>query len=547
VEFFVFDGPAGGKVVNWHSDGDIDAVILRSGLDAAVYEYDPPARLGSGLLPPLVDREGRNLALVLACFTETAVEVGLDVFLADSSDPVAVDDEFTLVIDITASDLLSDAEITLRLPEELTAIDAPECVVEERTVRCTPPLDAHTEWTIEILVSAIEAGIAVSRVQLDADGEEGPVTTSALEVTRIIGPRGGGGCGGHEDGHEPGEAPDHGEDDECSDDGHGLVAACEAIDPSTKTIVLQGPFASRRYLTGGDGGERIWVSVGETTGAQAATWESNTPVAAALARTGKAIETYLYDPPAVSGSGVVGPAAGSGPRPIADLAFCIVDLPPVDLSLTAGPLPTIDKGRVGTVSLSINNTGFERAEGVTVGIEPSGHVELAGCGRGRMVEGNCEFEGVGPEANHPVEVSLRGLMIGTDEVVFFVAAENESDDQQDNNTLAVEATVVPRRVDSDRGVFPPTPSAAPTTTTIPDAVVLSAETQSETVESSTQSSEGPSTVVEIATLPFTGSRTLAWLTLVGCGLIPSGAALLALSAIGAKPIGVHRKRSGEST
>ena len=44
--------PGGGKLVNWKSDRPINAVILRSGQDAAVYEYEPPDYSATGLMPP---------------------------------------------------------------------------------------------------------------------------------------------------------------------------------------------------------------------------------------------------------------------------------------------------------------------------------------------------------------------------------------------------------------------------------------------------------------------------------------------------------------
>ena len=90
VEFFVYDAPAGGKLVNWSSDAPLAAVILRSGQDAATYEYEPPATNASGLQPPLVDRDGRNLAAVIACYQPDPIDVGIDIHLSDSTDPVEV-------------------------------------------------------------------------------------------------------------------------------------------------------------------------------------------------------------------------------------------------------------------------------------------------------------------------------------------------------------------------------------------------------------------------------------------------------------------------
>jgi hypothetical protein len=176
---------------------------------------------------------------------------------------------------------------------------------------------------------------------------------SALEVTRIVGSPGkGGGCGGHEDGHDtdhetghdPGASGSDHEEGACGTERHGLIAACTAIDPAAETILLKGPFASRRYQLRGPDEIMIWVSVGETTGAQMASWQSSVPVDAVIARTGKQLEIYQSRPAALEGTGVVGPISGSGPRPMADIAFCVVVPPAVDVvpaRSSPNPPPTV--------------------------------------------------------------------------------------------------------------------------------------------------------------------------------------------------------------
>ena len=340
VDLFVYDGAAGGKQVNWLSDGPIDAVILRSGLDAATYEYEPSATGATGLLPPLKDREGRNLAAILACYDPAAADVDIDVFLADSRDPVNVGDDFDYVVEVTTSDPLTDVQVTLTLPDNVLLIAAPDCASDGGTVRCAPPMGETAAWRMAATVSAVSAGDAIAWAHLDAQAGDRVIAAHAVEVTRVIGPAGhGGGCDGHEDEHDTGSEPGH-TDDQCSDGGAQLIAACEAFDPDAEVAVLAGPFASRRYLVDTDTGARIWVTVDETTGAQRAAWEANVPIAAALARTGREIREFLYEPAAFSGTDVVGPESPSGPRPMADLAFCYL-IPAADEPERTGPPSTI--------------------------------------------------------------------------------------------------------------------------------------------------------------------------------------------------------------
>lgn len=339
VDLFVHDGAAGGKQVNWLSDGPIDAVILRSGLDAATYEYEPAAIGATGLLPPLKDRAGRNLAAILACYDPGAPDVDVDVFLADSHDPVNVGDDFDYVVEVTTSDPLTDVQVTLTLPNNVLLIAAPECASDGGTVLCAPPMGETAAWRMSATVSAVAAGDAIAWAHLDAQAGDRVIAVHAVEVTRIIGPAGhGGGCDGHEDHDDTGSEPGH-TDDQCSDGGAQLIAACEAIDPDAEVAVLAGPFASRRYLVNSDTGARIWVTVDETTGAQRAAWEANVPIAAALARTGRQIREFPYEPAAFSGTDVVGPEAPSGPRPMADLAFCYL-IPTTDEPESTGPTST---------------------------------------------------------------------------------------------------------------------------------------------------------------------------------------------------------------
>ena len=132
-------------------------------------------------------------------------------------------------------------------------------------------------WTIT--VEAVGSGTAVTWVQLEAEAADGPVSASALEVTRIIGPRGhGGGCGSHEEGGDDHTSGGDHEEGDCGSDQHGMAAACTAIDPAAQIVVLEGPFASRRYQLEGPGDVTIWVEVGESTGEQRASWRSSAPI-----------------------------------------------------------------------------------------------------------------------------------------------------------------------------------------------------------------------------------------------------------------------------
>ena len=261
-----YDAPAGGELVNWSSDAPLSAVILRSGQGCyATYEYEPPATNASGLQPPLVDRD-ENLAAVIACYQPDPIDVGIDIHLSDSTDPVEVGTQFAYVIEVDASGYLNGSSILLELAPEVTAIDGGDCTISAQQIQCAPPLNETVSWTTAITVEAVQSGVAVTWAHLQAEGDETPVSASALEVTRIVGDRGhGGGCGGHEDGGDDHTSGGDHEDGACGSDQHGMAAACTAVDPAAQTLVLQGPFASRRYQLDGPGQVEIQIEIGETT------------------------------------------------------------------------------------------------------------------------------------------------------------------------------------------------------------------------------------------------------------------------------------------
>ena len=104
---------------------------------------------------------------------------------------------------------------------------------------------------------------------------------------------------------------------------------------SARPIVEGGrasrPFAARRYLVRGEDGTLVWVTVGESTGGQTASWSANV-LDAALARTGQDVEVYRYDYPTFFAAGLTAPAGeGGGSRPFADLGFCYQPRAEVDL------------------------------------------------------------------------------------------------------------------------------------------------------------------------------------------------------------------------
>lgn len=485
VQISVLDASSGGKVVNWHSDGPVDAVILRSGQDAATYEYEPPARSDTGLLPPLKDRDGRNLAAVLVCYDPAGAVVGLELSLADSDDPVDVGDQFDYVLSLSTTDPVTDARVTITLAPEVSLVSAPECTVEESEVLCAPPLADQASWQTTITVSADTGGDAISRATLRGLAGGEPVEASAVEVTRIIGPGGhDGGCGDHED------------EDECDDGGAALVAACSAIDPNAASEILPGPFANRRYLVEGPGGARIWVTVSEATGQQTLSWESNMPIDAVLARTGRDIADYQYGPLTFSGSGVVGPAGGrSGePRPIADVALCYAPRKTVDVGLTNPAIPRLQVGVPGTFSVTLSNNGYRQALGVSVVIEPGEGARLHSCGGEKAAEDRCVVGPVAPGATIPVEFELVADSDGEGEVSIEVLSLNESSDAGSDNVL-----VLSYLVDAANSTQPPP------TTTVPGE-------------------DGDTTVA--AELPFTGAGPgFLWLALLATVLVGAGAGI----------------------
>ncbi|HEX6300073.1 MAG TPA: hypothetical protein VF148_06385 [Acidimicrobiia bacterium] len=436
VQFSVQDASSGGKVVNWQSDGPIDAVILRSGQDAAVYEYEPPTRSDTGLLPPLKDREGRNLAAVLACYDPADAVVGIELFLADSEDPVDVGSQFDYVLSINTNAPITDAEVTIALPAQVTAISAPDCLVEGASVRCAPPMDDEASWETTITVSADTGGNAVARATLRGWAGDEALEVSATEFTRIIAPPGhGGGCGKHED------------EDECGDDGAGLVDACLAIDPDASVAILPGPFANRQYLVKGAGNARIWVTISEATGQQTASWESNIPLDAVFARTGRAIADYRYDFATFAGTGIVGPPGGSGqPRPMADLAFCYLVRSAVDVTLSDASVPRMVVGRSGVFQVTVTNHGYLDAEEVTIGLSMTENVALRSCDATPADGSSCRIRALATGSTAGLQFELAGISAGEAEVILDVQASNESADARTNNSMElsfiVEAEVV---------------------------------------------------------------------------------------------------------
>jgi hypothetical protein len=343
VEIVLRDAPAGGKVVNWHASAPIDAVMLRSGQDHAVYEYDPPVTGASGLLPPLKDRDGRNLAAVIACYDPDRPLVGVELTLEDDADPIEVGDTLTYHLAVHAAIEVASPEVTVTLSELLGEPEAGECVVDGVLVSCTPTF-VDGGWSTTLEAVALEAGDAITFTVLEAEGDGGLITLSSVEVTRIIGAPGGGGCGGHDDGHDTdghetdGHEPGGGTDDTdgCGGGQAGaLVAACTELDPDWTAVLLMGPYGNRSYVVGEAGG-RIWVEVSESPGHQVASWTSEAPVGAVLARTGQNVISTVFASPMLEGSGVTGAPSGSGaPRPIADMVFCVAP----EISTTApGPI-----------------------------------------------------------------------------------------------------------------------------------------------------------------------------------------------------------------
>jgi LPXTG-motif cell wall-anchored protein len=325
VELVVRDAPSGGKVVDWSSDGPMTAVVLHSGQDAATYEYEPPATGGSGLVPPLADRDGRNLASVAVCYAPTSVDVGIDLVLADSADPVEVGHTYEYVVSVDTTGPLHDAQVQLSLPREVELIDAPGCSTEGEVVRCAPSLETVSSWQLPVTVRAAAAGDAIARADLEAHTGEEEVNASAVEVTRLVGPHGGD-CEDHAG--DPGD--DH-DGEGCPGGAQVLIDSCLALDPAAGALVLPGPFSSRQYVVEGGDGVRVLVTVAETTGQQLASWESNVPVELVLTRTGRQVAEFRYDPAVLAGYEIAGPPAGSGqPRPMADIAFCLLPDEPDD-------------------------------------------------------------------------------------------------------------------------------------------------------------------------------------------------------------------------
>ncbi|MGA7270598.1 MAG: hypothetical protein WB239_05945, partial [Acidimicrobiia bacterium] len=423
VQVFVYDAPGGGKLVNWKSDRPINAVILRSGQDAAVYEYEPPDYSATGLMPPLRDREGRNLAAILFCYEFDEQAVSLVLRLTDSKDPVSVGDEFDYVIEASASSPVADAVLVVTLPPQVTIVDAPGCEVEGQTVLCGLPPGGSLAWSGVISVRAGSAGDAVATAGLRAlmVGEE--AEASAREVTRIVSSEGGG-CGGHEE-----------EDEECSGGGgHDLAAVCTALDPSWKAVVLPGPFAARRYLVRGEDGTLVWVTVGESTGGQTASWSANVPIDAALARTGQDVEVYRYDYPTFFAAGLTAPAGeGGGSRPFADLGFCYQPRAEVDLWVTPAAAPSMEVGRTTVLTAVIANRGYRDAGELEVSIFTSDNLELRSCAGGDAPNGTCRLGNLEAGGRLELGIGIGALDEGRGSVTIEVRSPRESASTQDDN------------------------------------------------------------------------------------------------------------------
>lgn len=460
IEVFVYDGADGGKRVNWKADGPIDAAILRSGNDAAVYEYEPPRLSDTGLMPPLNDREGRNLAAVLFCYRPEPVDTTLDLRLADSTDPVAVGDRFTYFVHASASGPVSEAEVVVTLPPQVVPVEAPDCGVDGLVVRCPLAPGPDLDWSGTITVEAVSGGEAIARATLFTRIGQETQEVGAVEVTRIEAGHGGG-C-------------DHGEEEgeECEGGGHDLAAVCTSLDPSWNTLILPGPFASRRYLATDADGTEIWVTVSESSGVQAASWTSNVPIDAALARTGQDVEIYRYDFPTFSGAGIVAPPGeGSGSRPIADLGFCYLPRVAVDLAIAGAGPDVIEVGKVSLLAALIENRGYLEASDVRLTIEASDNVEVRSCAGGPFSRGDCALGGLEGGARVDVGIGIVGTEEGPGWVTVEVRSDSESVVRSDDNAEIFSFVVVAAAEDQDDttvGTTPPA-SAGTTPTTEPDA------------------------------------------------------------------------------
>jgi hypothetical protein len=521
VQFFVYDESSGGKMVNWHSDGPIDAVILRSGPDSATYEYEPPARSDTGLLPPLKDREGRNLAALLACYDPAGATVGIELSLGDSEDPVTQGDIFDYVVDVSTSDPLTDSRVEITLPTQISALAAPGCTVAGDTVTCSPPLTDQGSWTTAVSVSADAPGDAIARAVLTGQAGDEAIYASSVEVTRIVGSEGhDDGCGEHED------------EDECGGGEAALIAACSVIDPEAITAVLPGPFASRRYLVEGDGGARIWATISESSGVQTADWESNLPIDAVLARAGRDIVEYRYGPLTFEATGIVGPPGGGSdaPRPMADLAFCYLPRHTVDVGLTAAPMPTLAIGDLYQFVVDIANRGYREAIDVSVLTTADEGVRLRYCPDQTPGDDHCSIGQLGAGDSIPVEFQLVGRSPGPGAIVIEVRARNEAADARADNVL--ELTYLVEAPESTQA-----PPSTTDTSTRGDGEEASTPAPSTTKTTQPGDSGRVSAPAE---LPFTGARDHSpWLILVAAALVASGA-LLVLVRVPISP----RHRSG---
>jgi hypothetical protein len=406
VEIVVYDGPAGGKLVNWKSDGPISAVIMSSGQDAAVYEYEPPQLSATGLLPPIQDREGRNLAAVLVCYDPGEIDVRLELRMADSEDPVSIGDVFDYLLEATVSEPVTGGEIAVTLPSEVTAVTARSCQIEGATVTCLPDLGPGATWTTTITVEAMSAGDAIARALLTVRLGDEERETTAVETTRILAGEGGG-CADEEE--EEGCDGGGGGGGEV---GHDLAAVCLSLDSGWSTLTLPGPFASRRYLVQAGPGMEIWVTIRESMTGQQASWSSNVPIDAALARTGQDVEIYRYDFPTFSGTGVMAPRSGGGSlRPMADIGFCYQPRRPIDLGITVGPSPALAVDRVGLVTALLEHLGYVAASATELHIETSENLSLRFCG-GALEADQCRLGGLDVGATLPVDLGIEGLAAG---------------------------------------------------------------------------------------------------------------------------------------
>jgi hypothetical protein len=230
---------------------------------------------------------------------------------------------------------------------------------------------------------------------------------------------------------------------------------------------------------------------------------------------------------------------------MADIAFCVVDRPAVDLRLSIDSVPIIPLGGTGRVSVTITNDGYRDAFDVALGIGLNDTITLRNCGDHAAADTKCELDPIAGGDHVTLDLRLEGIIPGSEMLTAVVSAENEDAGDLENNTathpITVEARSLQSPAEEPRVVYDTVVPPFDEPALDPPPVVLSSELEAAAEE--TEVAPPAAVTPELTALPFTGSLTLGLMASAGAAMLAVGSLLIAgVNLLDHRSQGTHPRR-----